>query len=1223
MASLHVDKFMMDILKKGKRVNDLIHGNKAIDNEVMQEFEKKLFGIDKNIVNEIYKKILVWIVFYNFSKLHVEFIPNDIDFTDLILDILDELYNLREQNRLFNGFIKYVDVYEGEQRIVNLHYANIVLGNFRELYEHFMYIYEKFDKSDGDVTEYLIDDLIKNRETMYKNSINEVISNYRTTLEEQNKKLNDFEILMQTLFDIYIIMKVQELEIIKIERGDIINKFRSKFDYTLLRYSITITPYLGKREAIIFEITKLLIGGKMFKRLFGKYIDSVLLSQIGGFMHGIKLDRSMENPDDNSHFRLLLSEFLTCQVYRDPYFLRKNIKEFIVDFNTDNYKFRKIDNPRNLSIGKIFELIFQLPDVPSKYVNTTSGDFSNIGQNLFSFYLIMFEHLDKIKFTLGTYKYFENFMYLRYLTNSLMENEKQLIYLESKIFHLLDNYKENKALYSKFYSRLRESTRKIKKFQVLQLSKEEFKDWFYTPQQNSKNPKTLQFNLPIMYFLVSNRGDTSYNELGQIIVERNRHIKNKTEVSDEELWSYKQRIDNALQYYSENDPIQKEFERIISGLQPNLVFTGNRIEEGTIFRFKTSINYFLQNYSHYLQTNFDEIFKFIDITRKHDFDLNDVGNLNIFDIHTFINKLMEIARRSDFQKHYKSGPGKLPLKRFIRDESYNDIMNKYYVIKDGVKITGNKKIANFLATLNYLEIPTLSLILAKIFLYEKNVHWNDRLSRKDYFIKTKIILDMMTNEGDYALLSTLPLFKKPKSMNEVERFCTEVVRFIIEKRCLPINTEEFRMNFYDFKYENYKYKKYILNWFFCVTLKGYYDIGNNFKDMKIINEYIEMIEKTVNEGNETTEEMDIDSFLMVNEFATLHGKNQEISKEVNKISHIKYPLNIFMSIQSIEPMYLNNYLMSVGFDYIMSKYRFTDEALFTKNTLTSESFTLSITRRLYLIDTFVYRSIKKILIEMDRCLFILNKVTTDSFNGRSFKLIYSNYSWWLNLLYKKVFLGVETKKEVSYDRIPVYNYTELEIKGIKQELYDLTKKLLLIFVHLFEKLDGTNVDQFMIICKLLFGTKTEDGVIFYDFNFRPLLNLVNTNKQKLIKPTESIERIRKVRDEVFYRLERVQIIDKMQTLKRLYIVPNFAWFHELLGKQPEKHEVIKGIINNFFYSAVVGDIKYDLKTVIINPTVGGKFKQTKQKSKKKRIKYLLKSLIKRYEYLGGKTKYVL
>ena len=252
----------------------------------------------------------------------------------------------------------------------------------------------------------------------------------------------------------------------------------------------------------------------------------------------------------------------------------------------------------------------------------------------------------------------------------------------------------------------------------------------------------------------------------------------------------------------------------------NTIMNKPRTKKKIIKKVIDAISYFnVFNTSEHYLTEFDPMGK----------DVETSMGLNMYDVSVFCEKFLQQV------EVLKLIEGKHISEKEFSFEDINETINESYDLllrsKPNQAVSIKSKAGDTFSMISQACILELSLIIAKIFLYDNKVSWENRLSQKDWFWKTKIIIDNLDEEQCKTVIKfIINKYHDGKNQylsSEVHQAYEFSRRFIIQilknaNLVAPLNEGQKLKP----QVQTLILRKYILKWWLLICYQRYYLLGS-------------------------------------------------------------------------------------------------------------------------------------------------------------------------------------------------------------------------------------------------------------------------------------------------------------------------------------------------------------------------------------------------------------
>lgn len=841
----------------------------------------------------------------------------------------------------------------------------------------------------------------------------------------------------------------------------------------------------------LFDFKKILMLFKDLKTHFGIYIGSVLTSQFAGLFHAFK-------QNEHQPMLKLLQQLLFYYAFIDPLFWYRAKSFESTSFQTD---VKKLYDPARKKIKNFdnFDKLMEQWAGSRKMLNflrRVYKTFKQYNQEITFNESLMDEAILK-------------YLPMRNFINKVLEHEIHLINTEEVIGDMIQKAYEKQGD-NGYLNEIRNYFEKniTKKFEKQNITRIYylFCEQFWEDIRGSNLKHTLQsfFN---MYPNVLDATKLTYF-FDQVLKEQGKvqdvviEILNNTTFYNyfkDLINKHPSEYDHIWTILDEDDPmehnVQEEKRQILEFLlansQINITSTLKKLTEhinGIDFvkikdekskkKYKDKLHDLivkLLNPYGFPKANLKD-FKDYDPLKAKNFQ--ESGSLNTFDVFTLTQRIVDVTLLRTLNKYR------------IKDDDYrfqylnlNETLNKNFSIPLKEEIDPKSKLASWLSMNVQSEILEISLILAKIFIYDKFLSWEDRLTEQQWFWDTKIFIDNLTETQSAIvyerILPNIPVIDRgPKA---VEEYCLNFVKTTIQQANALRPEKTFRQKI---TYREFTLKRYILNWILIICYRNYYLIGNKLGKRNrniIIGLRYPKSQYDVTRVTKEEEVDDLDSllYLPINKVHKLETLDTSISKI--KMSYIK----VLLVTQQAAIIY--RHFASKGLDYIFWKLKPSILTLEPVNLLTSKSLTL-VTDKSPLFTIGFIKNMGVLLIQLSYQLTILQKffktrlVKESNEISASYQKAASFLKSWLHKSFSRSgFLGLIVREMVDnavnsgnqYQTYLFKNGTEEmligKIEEIHSQLYPIFLNLLSLIWELFGKLNNVNLIEFAKLLRLIMG----------------------------------------------------------------------------------------------------------------------------------------------------------
>jgi len=1243
--------YIKDINQYSILINELILETKDIilriknlnnyyTNQIIEEWntsKSKLKPIQKLICWIMYSELRF--LLYKYNSFGIQLDPL---FRNIIINIDNEKIHgggvkLINKLRLFYNVFTFSSRTDFMSFISPEDFLNIIVDNFESKWNYFQLT--ELLSITGDIREIMFFTKLDVRNEL-GNLIDKIIKEWvdNTRINETLKKILVPQIkgVFNAIYRLAIILKIQMI-VERIRFGS--PKFMlSASTVETVKVTVNIYTTLKVYKDEIFTIRNI-ISRNNFKNLqsyFGKYIGEVLNSQIGGLLHALLQDTRSPS-GELKNFGKIMSELLFIFAMRDPIVWYR--ASSYIDIDPSQIQTYQDPDLENDSIDEIF----------TKW----AGD--KYSGKLYDVYEIMNQLINNINFNTPFVKEaIFKYLPIRNFLNEALKAEVPLINLENDIFEIIDSHynKNNRRNFLKHLGNLFD-----KKFKV--------EDWKET------------IEIIVKWFKSFRKLDPSITGkiLDKIIIALNR-IRSASTVGS----SLYNNIQMYLNEYKERtvppdkSELDKEYIQIINFIKKSEESYGETISLKDILDQFHDKDKFLEanKISEYKERIHSLIVKKLNISNKFDVlnfksfsdfdyaknfdDFNKSSSLNVFDIFNITNRVIQVGESANLRhfRKYKQGTGDdINLNYF----GINRTINQNYEIGEDQKIRINSKLGNWLSFLVQSEILEFTLILSKIFIYDKTISWEDRLSTKSWFIKTKIFLDLMPKIRYRDFVGNIYDIVKPKNRLDVKRFCKDIIKKLISNYDMKKPPEK-RENIYTFSYLDFKYKRYIMNFFFLTCFKKYYNLGDSkyeFYKVKDKNLKIAPWNEKLRERGFAKQRNDLDRLLYVNDFHPddyITGRTNIIAGKMNELARFKVnKVNVKMATKQEALIY--NILSSKGLDFLLWKLsldkKITSMLKGNVNLLTSTSVTLKppefplFTRPLINQFQELIRVIYPNLLHLKHLLKYYQSFEKFKFENSVKFFVHWIYSvltkpnWFFSTEFYFLIQNLKDTTTRDLEKIdkdtPQQSILEL-IKKIHIKTYHPLRQLIRQFFLLLRKLTNWNITQFIKVLKLLFNNLKKKPVFTSVSYTNILVQLISTKGDFLSSMYKRLARDPWGFQQLFQRsysygsfVEALSIVDYKQNLN---VILAFSVFIDGPKFETDRTDIYYGnywgLLNSLFEGKLIKSneesnrvLTYDIHSYAIR--VSSKFRKEYQPLKQ--TYKLFKRLIRYYAKQNGKNEQIL
>jgi hypothetical protein len=626
--------------------------------------------------------------------------------------------------------------------------------------------------------------------------------------------------------------------------------------------------------------------------------------------------------------------------------------------------------------------------------------------------------------------------------------------------------------------------------------------------------------------------------------------------------------------------------------------------------------------------------------------------LNVFDIFNVTNRVIQVGESINLMNYRinKEQGDDVKLKYL----GINETINTNYRIGKDENIRAKSKLANWLSFLVQSEILEFTLILSKIFIYDKTISWDDRLSTKSWFIKTKIFLDLMPKDQYGPFVDYMFKIEKPKNRLDVRRFCKDIIKLLITRFDMPRPPKKLE-NIYTFKYVDFKFKRYIMDYFFLNCFKKYYNLGDAEYDKTYRTKFKKLkIPPWKTEKGFIKQRNDLDRLLYVDDFNTsdyIENRNREINTRMNELARFKVnQVNVKMATKQEALIY--NYLSSKGLDFLLWKLSLDKEIKSMLkgdlNLLTARSVTLKPPEYPLFTRPLINKLKDLIKIIYPNLLHLKNELkyykSDEKYKyERSVKFfvdwisrILTKRNWFFSAEFSFLITNLKDSTTLDFktytDDTPIQSILE-SIKSMHIRTYPPLRQLLRQLFLILRKLTTWNVTQFIKLFQLFFNNLKRKP-LFKTVNYNELLLYIIHIKMGFLTSMykKLVGNLAGFRDR-FERNYSYNIFQ--QTLsnidyKELNAILAFSVFIDGPKFERDRTDIYYGnywgLLNSLFGGKLIVSNKessevmiYDIHSSVI--TVSSKF--NKEFKPLKQTYKLFKRLVRYYYQNGGKNEQIL